>query len=489
MCSSLKLAKAISEKKLKVADAVSACFDSIREHEENGKINAFINYDYDKALKKAVEVQKKLDKGENLSPLAGVPIGIKDNILTKDFNTSCASKMLSNYQAIYNASVIDKLDNAGLIVIGKLNMDEYGMGSSSESGIYGTVKNPWDLGRVAGGSSGGSAAAVASGELSLALGTDTGGSIRQPCAFCGVSGIKPTYGAVSRYGLIAYASSLDQIGPIGRYMEDCAALLEIISGRDEMDATCVLDGPYDFSSLFFAPQNGLKNVRIAFPVNYFEEGLDSSVKTVLLDALNVFKDAGAEIIDIVMPYSEYMIPVYYTIASAEASSNLSRYDGVKFGYRSKDAKTMNDLYSMSRNEGFGLEVKRRIMLGSFVLSSGHYDAYYSKASLVRSMIKSSYENIFRSCDLIFSPVAPGTAFKLGENIDDPLKRYMGDLYTVSANLAGLPAASIPCGFDEQGLPVGLQLIANAFEERKIISAAMAFQHLTDWHTRSVGAEL
>ena len=390
--SACELAKVIREKKLTIVEAISACLDAIEKNDQ--KINAFVSLNADYALSRAAELQKKLEAGEELSRLAGIPIAIKDNISTKGFKTTCASKILEGFEPIYDATVIEKLERAGLIVIGKLNMDEFGMGGSSETGVYGPVKNPWDLGRVAGGSSGVSAAAVAAGEIPLALGTDTGGSIRQPCAFCGVSGIKPTYGAVSRYGLVAYASSLDQIGPMGQNIDDCAALLEIISGRDDRDATSVLEKPFAFAERSNERlKNGLEGLKIGLPVNYFDRGIEEAVKNAVLAAAKTFKEAGAELSEFTMPYTEYMIPAYYIIASAEASSNLSRYDGVKYGYRSGNAKSLGDVYRKSRNEGFGLEVKRRIMLGSFVLSSGYYDAYYKKASDARRLIKAAYDKL------------------------------------------------------------------------------------------------
>ena len=480
--SSLELARAIQEKKLTAVDAVSACLDAIRKID--GKINAFVSVNEDHALSRAAVIQNKIDAGEELSKLAGVPIAVKDNISTKGLMTTCASKMLDGFHPIYNASVIEKLESAGLIVIGKLNMDEFAMGGSSETGAFGAVKNPWDNSRVAGGSSGGSAAAVAADEVPLALGSDTGGSIRQPCAFCGVSGIKPTYGSVSRYGLVAYASSLDQIGPVGRTIEECAVLLEIISGQDGRDATCIMKKPFAFTEKY---ANNLNGIKIGLPVNYFEKGIDEGVKKSVLAAVNVFKDAGAQVCEFTMPLTEYLVPAYYIIAAAEASSNLSRYDGVKYGYRSQNAMALKDVYRISRNEGFGMEVKRRIMLGSFVLSSGYYDAYYQKATDARRLIQSVYENLFKQFDMILSPVAPTAAYRIGENIDDPVKMYMGDIYTVSANLAGIPAVSIPCGFNEQGLPVGLQLTGRAFSEAKLIHAAGEYQNITDWHTRRPGS--
>ena len=481
---SLEIAQAIMKKKLTAVEVVCAYLAAIEKMDN--KTNAFLSINPEYALSRAAEVQKKLDAGEELSKLAGVPIAIKDNISTKRFKTTCASKILADFEPIYDATVIEKLEKAGLIVIGKLNMDEFAMGGSSETGVFGAVKNPWDRTRVAGGSSGGSAAAVTADMIPLTLGSDTGGSIRQPCSFCGTSGIKPTYGAVSRYGLLAYASSLDQIGPIGQNIVDCAALLEIISGQDGKDATCILQKPFAFSEKF---NNKLDGIKIGLPKNYFEKGIDEGVKKAVLSAAKMFEDAGAKISEFTMPYTEYTVPAYYIIASAEASSNLSRYDGVKYGYRCKKATTLNDVYRMSRNEGFGLEVKRRIMLGSFVLSSGYYDAYYKKAYNVRTLIKSAYEKLFERFDMILSPVAPTTAYRLGEKIDDPMKMYMGDIYTVSANLAGLPAVSVPCGFDEQGLPVGLQLIGNQFCEAKLINAARVYQNITDWHSKRPGVGL
>jgi len=476
----LKLAAEIKAKKLSVTDTVSKYISLIQENDKN--INAFtappLNNTQlkERALLRAKAVQEKLDSGLALSPLAGVPIAVKDNISTEGIETNCASKMLGGYVPVYNAAVIEKIEQAGMIVIGKANMDEFAMGGSSETGSGGAVCNPWDLSRVAGGSSGGSAAAVAFGEAPIALGSDTGGSIRQPCSFCGVTGIKPTYGSVSRYGLIAYASSLDQIGVIGQDIDDCAALLEIISGSDTRDSTCIIEKPFTFSL-----QENLQGVKIGLPKNYFESGIDTEVKTAVLAAAQEFKAQGASIEEFEMPFMDYMIPAYYIIACAEASSNLSRYDGLKYGYKSNGAKTLSDIYRLSRSEGFGLEVKRRIMLGSFVLSSGYYDAYYKKALQTRALIKDAYNKLFQKYDMILSPVAPTTAYKQGENVDDPIKMYMGDIYTVSINLAGLPATALPCGFDKQKLPIGFQLIGGAFGEQKLIDAARVYQKHTTHH--------
>ena len=475
----LALSAAIKERRLGVAEVLHTYHDAAKKNAHN----AFLTLPIERALVRANEVQAQIDRGEALSPLAGVPVALKDNISTKDIETTCASKMLGGYVPVFNAAAVDRLERAGMIVMGKLNMDEFAMGGSSETGAFGPVRNPWDTSRVAGGSSGGSAAAVAGRKIPLALGSDTGGSIRQPCAFCGVTGIKPTYGAVSRYGLIAYASSLDQIGPIGRNIDDCAALLSVISGPEEKDSTCVIEQPFCFNQ-----HNTIKGIRIGLPRNYFGSGIDEDVKQSVLAVAKEFEAAGAHIEEFDMPLTDEIIHAYYIIACAEASSNLSRYDGLKFGYRSAQAQSLSEVYRLSRSEGFGLEVKRRIMLGSFVLSSGYYDAFYKKALQVRALIKDAYDRLFERFDMILSPVAPTTAYKLGENIDDPLKMYMGDIYTVSVNLAGLPAVSLPCGFDGQGLPVGFQLIGAAFTEEKLIQATRVYQQMTDYHLKTPGGE-
>jgi len=473
----LELAALIKEKKLSAVEALEACLEKIEKNDSS--YNAFLSVSKENALARAKEVQSRIDKGEIFSPLAGVPIAIKDNISTQGIETTCASKMLGGYTPVFNAAVIDKLEKAGMVVIGKVNMDEYAMGGSSETGVKGPVHNPWDVTRVAGGSSGGSAAAVIAGETPIALGSDTGGSIRQPCSFCGVTGIKPTYGSVSRYGLLAYASSLDQIGPIGQNIEDCAALLSIISGPDSRDSTCVIEKPFDFGE----PKTKLDGVKIGLPRNYYGSGIDDEVKNAVLAVAKELEASGATIEEFEMPLMDYMIPTYYIIACAEASSNLSSYDGLKYGYRSPNAKTLSEVYRLSRSEGFGMEAKRRIMLGSFVLSSGYYDAYYKKALQARALLKDAYNKLFGRFDIILSPTAPTTAYKLGDNIGDPVKMYMGDIYTVSINLAGLPAAALPCGFDKQGLPIGFQLIGDAFSENKIINAARVFQNRTDHHKK------
>jgi len=475
----LELSALIKTKKLSVIEAVSAYIERIEKNDN--KYNAFLTVSKEKALARAKEVQSRIDKGETLSPLAGVPIAVKDNISTEGIETTCASKMLKAYTPVFNAAVIEKLEKAGMVVIGKLNMDEFAMGGSSETGAFGPVHNPWDVSRVTGGSSGGSTAAVIAGEIPIALGSDTGGSIRQPCAFCGSTGIKPTYGSVSRYGLIAYASSLDQIGPIGQNIDDCAALLSVISGPDARDSTCVIEKPFEFGN--GETRDKPDGVKIGLPRNYFASGIDDEVKTAVLAVAKELEAAGAVIEEFEMPLMDYVIPTYYIIACAEASSNLSRYDGLKYGHRSPNAQSLSEVYRLSRNEGFGLEVKRRIMLGSFVLSSGYYDAYYKKALQVRSLIKDAYTNLFKKYDMVLSPVAPTTAYKIGENSGDPMKMYMGDIYTVSINLAGLPATALPCGFDSTGLPIGFQLIGDAFSETKLINAARVYQSRTKYHVQ------
>lgn len=474
----LELGQMIKDKQISSVELTKAMLDNIEKAEKD--INAFVTVDAEGALKRAAEVQAKIDAGEELSPLAGVPMGVKDNICTKDSLTTCGSQMLYNFKPPYNATVVDRLENAGAVVLGKLNMDEFAMGGSTETSYFGATKNPWDTERVPGGSSGGSAASVAAGEVTYALGSDTGGSIRQPCSFCGVSGIKPTYGAVSRYGLVAFASSLDQIGPVGRDIKDCAQVLSLISGHDAKDSTSIKTAALDFTGCF---ESDLKGMKIGVPVNYFGEGLDGDVKAPVMEAINTLKSLGAEIEEFEMKITDYAIPTYYVLACAEASSNLSRYDGIKYGYRRKDCENLLDVYYTSRSDAFGMEVKRRIMLGSFVLSSGYYDAYYNKALKVRRLIKNSFDSAFDKYDMIISPVAPTVAYKIGENSSDPLKMYLGDIYTVSVNLAGIPAVSVPCGFGANGMPVGMQLIGKSFSEPKLVKAASAFQRATDFHTK------
>lgn len=447
----------------------------------NNEINAVLTVNGEKAVKTAESIQKRINNGEEISPLAGVPVIIKDNICTKNIRTTAASKMLEDFIPPYNAGVMEKLEQAGTVVIAKANMDEFAMGGSTETSNFGITRNPWNKEYVPGGSSGGSAAAVAANMSPYALGSDTGGSIRQPCAFCNLTGIKPTYGSVSRYGLMAYASSLDQIGPIGKNVQDCAEVLALISGSDKRDSTSVMDKPFNFTTSY---KEDLKGIKIGIPRNYFGDGLNAEVSEKILAAAGVLKGLGAEIEEFEMPGIEYAVPAYYIVACAEASSNLSRYDGIKYGFSSKNASDLQETYYKSRSEGFGSEVKRRIMLGSFVLSSGYFDAYYKKALQVRTMIKEDFDKAFRRYHIILSPVSPTTAYKIGEQISDPIAMYMADIYTVSINLAGIPAIALPCGISEENkMPIGMQLIGNNFTEPTLVKAAYAYQQVTDFHKK------
>jgi aspartyl-tRNA(Asn)/glutamyl-tRNA(Gln) amidotransferase subunit A len=466
----LSLGKKIRQKEISVREAVKASLDQIDRQEP--KIHVFLDVDEKKVYARVKEVEEGIKAGRYRGPLAGVPIAVKDNICTKGQKTTCASKILGNFVPPYNASAVEKLNEAGMIVIGKTNMDEFAMGSTTETSAYGVTKNPWDLEKVPGGSSGGSAAAVAANECFMALGSDTGGSIRQPASYCGVTGIKPTYGTVSRYGLIAYGSSLDQIGPLAKDVTDCATLLEAIASHDEKDSTSVRLESYDFTS---ALKDDVKGMKIGIPKDYFGEGLDEEVKEAVLAAAKTLEEKGAIVEEFDLGLVEYAIPAYYVIAAAEASSNLSRFDGVKYGYRAKDYEGLHNMYKKTRSEGFGAEVKRRIMLGSFVLSSGYYDAYYLKALRTKALIKKEFDKAFEKYDVILGPVAPTTAPKLGDSLSDPIKMYLGDIYTISVNLAGLPGISLPCGKDKNGMPIGLQLIGDCFNEKKIIQAAYTFE--------------
>lgn len=477
----VELGKKIKSGELKVADVTKAYLDRIEKLEND--INAFVTVDAENAMEQAEEIQRKIDAGELSSPLAGVPVAIKDNMCTKGLLTSCSSKILSNFIPTYTADAVLALKAAGAVIIGKTNMDEFAMGSTSETSYYGATKNPWDLNRVPGGSSGGSAAAVAAELAPYALGSDTGGSIRQPAAFCGVTGIKPTYGRVSRYGLIAYGSSLDQIGPIAKDVTDCATILEIICRHDPKDSTsynenmdCIGDGITDKGSDFTsALVDDVKGMKIGIPRDYFGEGIDEDVKKNVLAAADLLREKGAAVEEFDLGMVEYAIPAYYIIASAEASSNLERFDGVKYGFRTDEYTDLHNMYKKSRSEGFGPEVQRRIMLGSFVLSSGYYDAYYVKALKTKALIKKAFDDAFAKYDVILGPVAPTTAPKIGESLSDPLKMYLGDIYTVSVNLAGIPGISLPCGFDKNGMPVGLQLLGQTFDEKSIIRAAYSVE--------------
>lgn len=473
----LQLGAAIRAGEVSARDAVKASLDAIAARQ--GENNAFITVLAEQAMAQAKALDEDKEKLA-VGPLAGVPAGVKDNICTLDVKTSCASKILGEFAPPYDATVMEKFRAAGGVMVGKLNMDEFAMGSTTETSFYGPARNPWDLERVPGGSSGGAAAAVAAGECWYALGSDTGGSIRQPASYCGVTGMKPTYGTVSRYGLIAYASSLDQIGPLARTAEDCAAVLDLLQGRDERDGTSL---DFDAGHLLERLSADLTGMKIGIPVDCFGDGLDSDVREKVLAVAEVLKGRGAQVEECKLPIMEYVVPTYYIIAAAEASSNLSRFDGVKYGWRAGDYEDLTDLYCKTRTEGFGREVQRRILLGTFVLSTGYYDAYYKKALQVKAVIKQAFDEAFRKYDLLLTPVAPTTAPKLGESLGDPLQMYLSDIYTVSVNLAGLPAISVPCGFDRKGMPVGAQLIGAPLMEQKVLNAAHAFQQDTDYHTK------
>lgn len=468
--------KKIKAAELSVEEAVKEALTAIEKKEDI--VNSFVTVDKEGALKRAGEVQKGMKDGIYTGPLAGVPVAVKDNMCTEGLLTTCSSKILGNFVPTFSSEAVLNLEKAGAVILGKTNMDEFAMGSTTETSFFGATKNPWNTEHVPGGSSGGSCAAVAAEECFYALGSDTGGSIRQPSSFCGVTGLKPTYGTVSRYGLIAYGSSLDQIGPVAKDVTDCAVILETIASHDKKDSTSVKREEYDFTSALVDDVKGLK---IGIPRDYFGEGLDADVNEAVLQAAKELEKKGAVIEEFDLSLVEYAIPAYYVIACAEASSNLARFDGVKYGYRTESFDGLHDMYKKSRSEGFGAEVKRRIMLGSFVLSSGYYDAYYLKALRTKALIKQAFDKAFESYDVILGPAAPTTAPKLGESLSDPIKMYLGDIYTISVNLAGLPGISIPCGLDKKGLPIGLQLIGNCFEEKKIIRAAYAYEQTREFN--------
>ena len=465
----------LQKKELKVSELVDESYKRIQDVED--QVQAFLTLDEERARQTARALDDKLSTDANAGLLFGMPIGIKDNLVTKGLRTTCASKILENFDPIYDAAVVQKLQQAETITIGKLNMDEFAMGSSNENSRFQKTRNPWKLDRVPGGSSGGSAAAVAAGEVLFSLGSDTGGSIRQPAAFCGVVGLKPTYGRVSRFGLVAFASSLDQIGPITRTVEDNAYLLQAISGLDPMDSTSANVEVPNFAEALTGDVKGLK---IAVPKEYLGEGVSESARQSVLDALKVLEGLGAVWEEVSLPHSKYALAAYYLLSSSEASANLARFDGVRYGYRAQDAENLLDLYKKTRAEGFGDEVKRRIMLGTFALSSGYYDAYYKKAQKVRTLIKRDFENVLENYDVIIGPTTPTPAFKIGENIDDPMTMYANDILTIPVNLAGVPGISIPCGFDN-GLPLGLQIIGKHFDEATIYRVAHAFEQATDYH--------
>lgn len=468
--SAVGLATAIREGKTTAVEAMEAVLTRIDETEKD--INAYVTIDREKALRSAAAIQAKINAGELKGLLAGVPVAIKDNMCIEGMRTTCASKILENFIPTFSAQAVLNLERAGAVVIGKTNMDEFAMGSTTETSAYGETKNPWNREHVPGGSSGGSAAAVAANECYFALGSDTGGSIRQPASFCGVVGLKPTYGTVSRYGLVAYGSSLDQIGPLTKDVTDCAVVMEVIASHDTKDATSIKRTDTDFTS---ALVENVKGMRIGLPKDYFGEGIEPEVKNAILAAAKALEEKGAIVEEFDLSLVEYAIPTYYTIAAAEASSNLERFDGIKYGYRTAEFDGLHHMYKKTRSEGFGAEVKRRIMLGSFVLSSGYYDAYYLKALKVKAMIKKAFDEAFGKYDIILGPVAPTTAPKLGESLSDPLKMYLGDIYTIAVNLAGLPGISVPCGRDSKGLPIGVQFIADSFQEKKLLQAAYTFE--------------
>lgn len=479
----VELAAAIKAGKTTAVDAVKEVLSNIEEKEE--LLNCYVTLDKQGALEQAEKVQKKIEAGELTGPLAGVPVAIKDNMCTKDMLTTCSSKILGNFVPAFSAEAVLNLEKAGAVILGKTNMDEFAMGSTTETSAYGPTRNPWDTEHVPGGSSGGSAAAVAAQECFFALGSDTGGSIRQPASYCGVVGMKPTYGTVSRYGLIAYGSSLDQIGPLAKDVTDCAAILEAITSHDEKDSTSLKREDTDFTA---ALKNDVKGMRIGIPNDYFGEGLDSEVKDAVLAAAKELEKKGAVVEHFDLSLVDYAIPTYYTIAAAEASSNLERFDGIKYGYRTPEYSGLHNMYKKSRSEGFGEEVKRRIMLGSFVLSSGYYDAYYLKALRVKALIKKAFDEAFSKYDVILGPVAPTTAPRLGESLSDPIAMYLSDIYTISVNLAGLPGISLPCGTDSKGLPIGLQLIGDCFMEKKLIQTAYTYEQTRKTAMREADAQ-
>lgn len=468
--SAVALSTAIRSGRTTAVEAAEAVLEQIERQDK--EYNCYVTVDGEDAVKRAREIQKRIEAGELTGPLAGVPAALKDNLCTDGLRTTCSSRMLENFVPAFSAQAVLNLEKAGAVVIGKTNMDEFAMGSTTETSYFGVTKNPRNPEHVPGGSSGGSAAAVAAQECFFALGSDTGGSIRQPASYCGVVGMKPTYGTVSRYGLIAYGSSLDQIGPLTKNVEDCAAVLEVIASYDKKDSTSLKREDTDFTA---ALTEDVRGMRIGIPQDYFKEGLDGEVRAAVLKAAEVLKDKGAIVEEFDLSLVDYAIPTYYTIASAEASSNLERFDGIKYGFRTGGEEGLNGMYRKTRSQGFGPEVKRRIMLGSFVLSSGYYDAYYLKALRVKAMIKEAFDRAFAKYDCILGPVAPTTAPMLGASLSDPLKMYLSDIYTISVNLAGLPGISIPCGTDSRGLPIGVQLIGDCYQEKKLFRIAYTYE--------------
>lgn len=473
----VELGKKIQAKETNAVEAVQAVLAQIDKMDDT--IHSYVTVDKEGAMERAQKVQKQIEEGVISGPLAGVPVAIKDNMCTEGILTTCSSKILENFYPTYTAEAVLNLEKAGAIVVGKTNMDEFAMGSTTETSAYGVTRNPWNTEHVPGGSSGGSCTAVSANECFFALGSDTGGSIRQPSSFCGVTGIKPTYGTVSRYGLIAYGSSLDQIGPVAKDVTDCATILETIASYDKKDSTSYKRDYYDFTS---ALVDDVKGMKIGIPKGYFGEGLDKEVSDAVMAAAKELEKKGAILEEFDLGLIDYAIPAYYVIADAEASSNLARFDGVKYGYRAEDYNGLHNMYKKTRSEGFGAEVKRRIMLGSFVLSSGYYDAYYLKALRTKALIKQEFDKAFSKYDMILGPAAPTTAPKIGSSLSDPIKMYLGDIYTISVNLAGLPGISVPCGVDSKGLPIGVQLIGDCFQEKKILRAAYAFEQTRSYQS-------
>jgi aspartyl-tRNA(Asn)/glutamyl-tRNA(Gln) amidotransferase subunit A len=459
----------LRKREFSAQELTEAVFRRISEMEET--IHAYITLCFDSALKEAKQADERLKTDPNPPSLLGIPIAIKDNFLTCGIRTTCASKILANFIPPYDSTTVKKLRTSGAIITGKTNLDEFAMGSSAENSAFFPTRNPWDTSRVSGGSSGGSAAAVAADQCITALGTDTGGSIRQPAAFCGIVGLKPTYGRVSRYGIIAFASSMDQVGPLTKDVRDCALMLEVIAGYDPADSTSANRPVPQYAASL---TGDVKGVRIGIPKEYFVSGMQPEVKRSVHEAIGQLEKSGAELKEISLPHTDYAVAVYYIVATAEASSNLARYDGMKYGHRAP-AQELTATYMASRTQGFGPEVQRRIMLGTYVLSAGYYDAYYLKAQRVRSLVKDDFDKAFKNCDAIITPTAPTTAFKIGEKIQDPLQMYLSDIYTISVNLAGLPALSLPCGFDGEGLPIGMQIIGNHFKEPTILNIAYAYE--------------
>ena len=465
-----ELQQKLKNKEITIKEIMESYCNRINEKEP--EVEAFVTTSLDEAKSKAEKIQEKIENGENLGKYAGIPIGIKDNLCVKGTRTTCSSKMLENFVSPYDATVIEKLKDENIISLGKLNMDEFAMGSSTESSYFKKTKNPWNLNKVPGGSSGGSAAAVSANMVPWALGSDTGGSIRQPASLCGVVGLKPTYGLVSRYGLVAFASSLDQIGPITKDVRDSAMLLNLIAGHDEKDTTSEDIEKKDYTK---ALKNDVKGLKIGVPKEFFGEGINDEVKKELTKAIETYKELGAEVEEFSLDVAKYALATYYIIACAEASSNLGRFDGIRYGYRTPNYSNLKEIYKKSRSEGFGAEVKRRIILGTYVLSSGYYDAYYKKAQQVRTLVSNEFSKAFEKYDVILTPTSPVTAFDIGEKSNNPLEMYLADICTVSVNIAGIPAISIPCGVDGKGMPVGMQLIGNKFEEEKILNAAYTFE--------------